>query len=60
MSIFNVDRDTIHNRCQSYKTPKINKGKFAIVGVEEYRKVFGVGNIAINNTNGQQGSNIDK
>ena len=57
-AMFNVDRDTIYNRCQSYKIPKINKGKFVIVSVEGLRKVFGSGNIAINNVNEQQGSNI--
>lgn len=50
-SMFNVDRDTIYNRCQSYNIPKINKGKFVIVSIEGLRKVFGTGNIAINNVN---------
>lgn len=56
-AMFNVDRDTIYNRCQTYNIPKINKGKFVIVSVEGLRKVFGSGNIAINNVNERQGSN---
>lgn len=59
-AMFNVDRDTIYNRCQSYSIPKINKGKFVIVSVEGLRKVFGTGNVAINNVNEQQGSNHDE
>ena len=50
-SMFNVDRDTIYNRCQSYNIPKINKGKFVIISVEGLRKVFGTGNVSINNVN---------
>lgn len=56
-AMFNVDRDTIYNRCQTYNIPKINKGKFVIVSVEGLRKVFGTGNITINNVNEQQESN---
>lgn len=59
-SMFNVDRDTIYNRCLSYKIPKIKKGKFVIVSVEGLRKVFGAGNVAIKNVNMALENNNDE
>ena len=50
-ALFNVDRDTIYNRCKWYNIPKKTKGKNVIISIEGLRKVFGTGNIAINNVN---------
>ena len=50
-ALFNVDRDTIYNRCKWYNIPKKTKGKNVIISIEGLRKVFSTGNIAINNVN---------